>query len=90
MKIKPISANEAKYMVENNKIRSAAWRHSSADILNKLLGVEMPANRIQFEQKLYQKAIVFKLNGCPPEGKSLTIKEIEEIGYKFLLLTRLS
>ena len=35
-----------------------------------------------------QVALVFKLNGRPPEGKILTSKEIEEIVYSFKTMTR--
>lgn len=54
-----------------------------------LLDVEIPMNRRLFAQQLGQQALVFKLNGRPEEGKILSVEEIEQIGYKFQLLTRL-
>ena len=64
-------------------------RHqSTADILTTLLGVQVPMNRIMFEQEQGQKALVFKLLGRPEEGKILTQQEIEEIGYRFQILIR--
>jgi hypothetical protein len=45
-------------------------------------------NRIQFEQSVGQKAIVFKLNQRPPEGSILEREEIERIGYGLKLMER--
>ena len=84
----PLTLVEAKEIVKNNKIISAIGHDSTAQILTELLGVEVLVNRIQFIQEIDQKAIVFKLNGRPPEGKILSKEEIETIGYSFKLLTR--
>ena len=86
--LKDITLQEAQQLVQNNEILSAVGHQSTADILTTLLGVQVPMNRIMFEQKQEQKALVFKLLGRPEEGKILTVEEIEEIGYKFQLLTR--
>lgn len=67
---------------------SAIGHESTANILSTLLGMDVPVNRILFEQTVGQQAVVFKLNGRPPEGQILTEAEIEEIGYSFKLLTR--
>ena len=86
--LKDITLQEAQQLVQNNEILSAVGHQSTADILTTLLGTEVPMNRILFEQETGQKALVFKLNGRPEEGKILTQQEIEEIGYKFQLLIR--
>ena len=39
-----------------------------------------------FKQEKGQKALCFKLNGRPQEGKILTLEELKEIGYEFKLL----
>ena len=83
-----ITLQEAQALVQHNDILSAVGHQSTADILTTLLGVQVPMNRIMFEQEVGQKCLVFKLNGRPEEGKILTQQEIEEIGYKFQLLTR--
>lgn len=67
---------------------SAIGHESTAQILTELLGVNVPMNRQMFAQSAGQQAIVFKLNGRPPEGKILSKEEIEAIGYSFKLLTR--
>lgn len=85
-----ITLEEAKNLVNNNDILSAVGHKSTADILNTLLQKEIPANRIEYAQNVNEKALVFKLNGRAEEGKILTADEIQEMGYKFQLLTKLS
>lgn len=88
--LKDITLEEAKNLVKENEILSAVGHQSTSDILTTLLETEVPMNRIMFEQETGQKALVFKLNGRPEEGKILTVKDIEEIGYKFQLLIKIS
>ena len=88
--LKDITLEEARNLVTENEILSAVGHQSTADILTTLLETEVPMNRIMFEQETGQKALVFKLNGRPEEGKILTAEEIEAIGYKFQLLTKIS
>jgi hypothetical protein len=86
--IRPISTFEARALVRTKTTISAIGHQSTADVMTTLLGKRIPVNRIKFAQKPGQVALVFKLNGRPPEGKILTVDEIDEIGYRFLLLTR--
>ena len=83
-----ISLDGAKHLVRENEILSAVGHQATADILTELLGTPVPMNRITFKQEPGQSALVFKLNGRPPEGKILTREEIEEIGYRFYVLRR--
>lgn len=69
-------------------IDSAIGHQSTAEIMTTLLDTEVVVNRQMFVQQVGQKALVFKLNDRPEEGKILTAEEINEIGYKFQLLTR--
>lgn len=89
-KLNDITLDEAKNIVHNNEILSAVGHKSTADVMTTLLNINIIANRIEFAQETGQKALVFKLNGRPEEGKILTAQEIEQIGYKFQLLTKLS
>ncbi len=88
--LKDITLEEARNLVTENEILSAVGHQSTADILTTLLGTEVPMNRIQFAQETGQKALVFKLNGRPEEGKILTAEEIHQIGFKFQLLTKIA
>jgi len=85
----PITVNEAKKMIENG-FESAVGHQSTCDVLTSLLGVKVPMNRIQYSQNVGDIALVFKLKGRPEEGKVLTAEEIEQIGYEFGSLEKLS
>lgn len=86
--LRDITLEEARDLVENNELDSAVGHASTAQVMTALLGVRIFANRQLFVQNPGQQALVFKINGRPEEGKILTAAEIEEIGYKFQLLTR--
>lgn len=85
-----ISLEAACKLVADNigNLDSAIGHQSTAEIMTTLLGVDVPVNRQMFAQEVGQQALVFKLNGRPQEGKVLSAAEIEEIGYKFQVLTR--
>lgn len=87
--LKDISLEDAKDLVADNDLDSAVGHASTAEIMTTLLGVDIPVNRQMFVQEAGQKALVFKLNGRPEEGKILSAKEIEQIGYKFQLLEKM-
>ena len=86
-----ITLDEAIRLVSDNvdNLDSAIGHQSTAEIMTTLLGADIPSNRLMFVQQVGQQALVFKLNGRPQEGKILSAEEIETIGYKFQLLTRL-
>lgn len=88
--LQDITVEEAHELVEFNELDSAIGHASTAQVITTLLGVDIPVNRQVFTQQPGQKALVFKLNGRPAEGKILTAEEIEAIGYKFQLLTRIA
>ena len=85
----PVSLAAVKDLVANNEVTSAIGHAATAEVLSDLLEVEVPANRIEFSQKIDEVAIVFKLKSRIPEGKVLNRAEIEEIGYEFGILRRL-
>jgi hypothetical protein len=87
-KLESISLEKAIELTHATNIDSAVGHESTAQILTELLGVEVPVNRQMFAQEVGQSAIVFKLNGRPPEGKILNREEIEVVGYSFKLLLR--
>lgn len=86
--LRTISLQEAKETIQGREILSAVGHQSTAEILSELLCRKVSINRIQFTQEIGQKAIVFKINGRPEEGKIYSRDEIEKIGYKFQLLER--
>lgn len=86
--LKQISLEEAQKLVRENELDSAIGHQSTASVMSTLLSVEVPVNRQQFVQEIGQLALVFKLNGRPPEGTILSVEDIERIGYKWQVLER--
>lgn len=87
-KLSNITLEDVKNMLTEENIMSAIGHNATADIMTELIGITIPANRIQARQEPGQNAIIFKLLRRPEEGKILNREEIEEIGYEFLLLER--
>ena len=85
-----IGIDEARELVGNGNFISAVGHEATAQVLTTLFGVKIPVNRIMFEQQPGQKAVVFKLNGRLPEGKVLSVEDIESIGYSLKLLERIA
>jgi hypothetical protein len=85
-----ISLEKALELLQGQEVLSAIGHQSTADILSELLGQNIKMNRINFAQEAGQKALVFKLNGRPEEGKILPREEIEAIGYTFKVLFRVN
>lgn len=83
---------QAKDLAQANKdnLLSAIGHSATADVLTKLLGVDVPANRIVFSQDVGQQAIVLKMRGrLPDDVKDLTVDDMQQIGFDLFLLTRL-
>jgi hypothetical protein len=84
-----VSLEVVKKMIQNaEEIESAIGHESTAQILTELTGINIPVNRIKYEQKCEEIAIVFQLRSRPNEGKILTREEIEETGYDFFLVKK--
>ena len=88
--LKDITLNEAKELLKGNTVDSYIRHESTLNILTALLGTEIPQGTGQFTQKTGTSALVFKLNGRAPEGVVLTRDEIEDMGYKFQVLTKVT
>jgi len=84
----PVTVEEAKEYLKGKEIVSAVGHQGTADILTDLLGQKIPMNRQVFKQELGQTALVFKLNGRPPEGVILNREEMEKIGYTLYLMKK--
>ena len=65
---------------------SAVGHESTASIMSSLLGVEVPVNRIQVKPVGGDQMLCFKLKNRAPEGVILTEREIEELGYEWVLM----
>jgi hypothetical protein len=61
---------------------------STAAIMTELLGFPIAMSRVPFSHARWQIALVFKLNGRPPEGRILSREEIDSIGYAWGVMQR--
>ena len=87
-RFKEISIYEAKEILEEG-YTSAVGHQSTADILSKLLHMNIEVNRINSRQEVGDKSVVFWLLQRQPEGVVVqTVEEIEKIGYTFGLILR--
>lgn len=88
--LRTITLERAKTLLtqHGNQVNSAVGHQSTADILSTLLGVEVPVNRQLYSQGVDEVALVFKLDGRPPEGQILTEEEVAAIGYSFKVIVR--
>jgi hypothetical protein len=66
---------------------SAVGHESTALVMAELLGVQVPVNRIQVFPVVGDKLLCFKLKQRAPEGVILSVEEIEELGYEWVLMT---
>jgi Domain of unknown function (DUF1874). len=91
-KMVDLTLAQAKDLAQANKdnLLSAIGHNATADVLKKILGVDVQANRIIFTQDVGQQAIVLKIKGrLPDDVKDLTIDDMHKIGFDLFLLTRL-
>lgn len=88
-KINSISLEDAKRLIDENGFISAIGHKATSEIMSDLFGRNISMNRIEFKQKVGQKAVVFKLNQRPPEGSILSREEIEKIGYRLKIMERI-
>lgn len=65
---------------------SAIGHSSTAEIMSQLLGVHVPVSRVQVAPVPGDKLLCFKLKKRVPEGAILSKKEINELGYEWVLM----
>jgi len=81
--------NEARALVQAGGFFSAIGHAQTAAIVSDLLGIDCPMNRCEFRQGPGQHALVFCLARRLEEGQVLhDRKDIERVGYRFMLITR--
>lgn len=88
-RISDISVEQGNELIRQYGFISAIGHEATAAILSRIFSCHIPMNRIQFYQEVGQKAIAFKLNKRPAEGRVLSEKEVAAIGFSLKLLERL-
>lgn len=88
-RVTELDVAQARMLVRTHGYMSAVGHEASAQVLSSVLEVDVPMNRIEYEQKVGQQAIALKLDVRPPEGQILTAKEMYDVGFSLQLLMRL-
>lgn len=84
-----LSFDEARTLVRTQGFASAIGHAQTAAIVSELLGIDCRMNRYEFRQRPGQRALVFRLDRRLEEGQVLhDRRNIERIGYSFMLITR--
>lgn len=87
IEFKKLELEEVKELIAGTQIISAIGHTSTAEIVSKLLGIEIPAQRIEI--KLDKPMIVFQLNTRLPEGKVLSEEEIKQLPHSWWLVRKI-
>lgn len=85
-----LDIEQAKELIRSLGFVSAVGHAASAEVLSSVLEANVPMNRVEYTQKVGQKAIALKLKIRPAEGRILTAQEMFQIGFELLLLERLN
>ena len=79
--VQSVSLAKAKIYADRPSLTSAIGHESTAALLSQLLEIDISVNRIVVAPAEGDTLICFKLKGRAPEGKILTVAELEELGY---------
>jgi hypothetical protein len=69
---------------------SAVGHQGTADVLSKILEINIPFNRVAITMKPNDKALVFRLKTRLAEGTVLTADELSGLDYDLAILTRVA
>jgi hypothetical protein len=89
LRVREVSAETASNIIKFMGVAgltSAVGHQATASVLSKLLGVEIPFNRIQVKLEKKDVALVFQLLTRLEEGRVLTEEEIRSLGYRFYIV----
>lgn len=85
----PLAPEEARAHAANGFV-SAIGHEGAARFLTRLLGVEVPVNRVAVAMQAGDSALVLRLTKRLPEGVVLLEAELAASSYELGLLTRLT
>jgi len=82
---KILSTEEVKEILETNNFISVVGHESTAKVLQILLGINIPVNRVGIQLEKGDKVVIFQLNQRLQEGVILDEEEIKKLNYTFIL-----
>ena len=88
-RVRELDVEEAQRLVRLYGWVSAVGHEAAAAVFSRVLGLEVPMNRVQYRQRVGQLAIALTLRERPPEGQVLSVEEMLQIGFSLLLMERL-
>jgi len=86
LKVTEVDAEKAKSLLQAQSFTSAVGHNGTSEILNSLLGIGVPMNRIALKLQKGDALIVFQLLTRLEEGKVLSKEEVEKLPFKFFLV----
>jgi len=86
LEIQPLSLDEVKKIVQEKPFISAVGHDATARLLTNLLETLVPFNRRPITLKDGDEVIVFQILTRLPEGAVLTLSELKNVKYAFLLV----
>ena len=85
----PLSIEQARAVLGDDFV-SAIGHAASADVLARLLAMDIHVNRIHVNMEAGDQALILRLLERLPEGKVLNDQEMRDIPFELALLTRLA
>ena len=86
LRIKEIDVAMASEMLRSRQFISAVGHESTSQLMTRLLGVEVPFNRVPIKLQKKDRLIVFQLLTRLEEGKVLSDEELRKLPYKFYVV----
>jgi hypothetical protein len=86
-RFQPITVDEARSLMTGG-FTSAVGHQGTAEIMSRLLGTEVPMNRVAIQMQPGDRAVVFRLLTRLPEGAVLSAEELAALPFELGLLER--
>jgi len=86
LKVSEVDTATVKDLLQAQDFQSAVGHQGTSEILNSLLGIEVPMNRISIKLNKGDVLVVIQLLCRLEEGKVLTADEIRALPFKFYIV----
>jgi len=79
VRVRPISLEEVKSLLQEGNYVSAVGHPATAEVLSALLGVRVPPNRVAIQLRSGDVLIVFQISVRLAEGQILSAEEVQSL-----------